>query len=125
MKTWDDYKKHVRASGPDGEKEMTEIENLAAMNKQSNVSDRDQQLTIQLVHLKRPAQGVPVQKFGLKQAQVVRHFHSSIPGYTPTPLVNLPNLAANLVARPGKSSTTMLIILPHFPMRRRPRVCAS
>ena len=31
MRTWDDYKKHVRASGPDGEKEMAEVENLAAI----------------------------------------------------------------------------------------------
>ena len=68
MKTWDDYKKHVRASGPDGEKEMSEVENLAAMNKQRNVSGRDQRLTIQLVHLQRPAQGAPVQKFNLAQA---------------------------------------------------------
>lgn len=53
-------------------------------------------MTIQLVHLQRPAQGAPVQKFNLAQARVARHFHSSIPGYAPTPLVNLQNLAATL-----------------------------
>ena len=53
-------------------------------------------MTIQLVHLQRPAQGAPVQKFNLAQAQLARHFHSSIPGYAPTPLVNLQNLAETL-----------------------------
>ena len=53
-------------------------------------------MTIQLVHLQRPAQGAPVQKFNLAQAQLARNFHSSIPGYAPTPLVNLPKLAASL-----------------------------
>ena len=31
MRTWDDYKKHVKASGPEGKKEMEEIENLASI----------------------------------------------------------------------------------------------
>ena len=53
-------------------------------------------MTIQLVHLQRPAQGAAVQKFNLAQAQLARNFHSSIPGYAPTPLVNLPKLAASL-----------------------------
>ena len=53
-------------------------------------------MTIQLVHLQRPAQGAAVQKFNLAQAQLARNFHSSIPGYSPTPLVNLPKLAASL-----------------------------
>ena len=29
MRTWDDYKKYVKASGPEGKKEMEEIENLS------------------------------------------------------------------------------------------------
>lgn len=31
MRTWDDYKKHVKASGPEGKKEMEEVESLAAI----------------------------------------------------------------------------------------------
>jgi len=31
MRTWDDYKKYVKASGPEGKKEMEEIENLASI----------------------------------------------------------------------------------------------
>lgn len=53
-------------------------------------------MTIQLVRLQRPAQGISVKAFSDDQPYWARHFHSTIPGYKPTPLVSLKHLAADL-----------------------------
>ena len=50
----------------------------------------------QMVIRQRPAQGSAVHSFGQEKARQVQRFHSSFPGYAPTPLAALPKTAACL-----------------------------
>lgn len=52
--------------------------------------------TIQLITRKPTGKSGWDTKFTLSVADTARHFHESIPGYAPTPLIDLKNLAADL-----------------------------